>query len=62
MSKDYTQAGRERDQVACEEDHMAWMLFARVNAPQPPTTRNQIEVTVLRRLKLRRQPGYPRAH
>jgi len=47
LSEDYTQAGIERDQVACDEGHMVWMPFVRVNTPEPPATRNQIEVTVL---------------
>jgi len=47
LSKYYTQAGSERDQVARDEGHMVWMPSVRLNAPQPPATQNQIEVTVL---------------
>lgn len=47
LSQDYTKAGSERDQVTCDEGHMVWMSFVRVNTPQPPATRIQIEVAVL---------------
>jgi len=47
VSDDYTQAGSERDQAACDAGHMIWMPFVRVNAPLPPATRNRIQLTVL---------------